>query len=210
MFVAKNINDLGKVCEMPENEAAIERLEKIVLVAWQDVAGLKLPDDLGEATAAIRKGNADNGEVDVANGWVDWCSRDTAGLDVNALSLRFDNEGKRFAHGPIGRPNWWAGMLWLLVREWNGPEKTIVLRRENADPPWSKPLHGTRVYRETMGGVDSERFDKTDGSWSRNEAGVGEAKQVWHIEQMIEMCVSDEDGIGGSVQVWQGRANASL
>src|SRR5207244_7315187 len=64
LFVLPSAQDLREIGHLTEGEAAVERLEKIILVARQDKAGMEPANCGREMAAGIGQGDAEDGEVD--------------------------------------------------------------------------------------------------------------------------------------------------
>src|SRR5206468_12540128 len=124
--------------------------------------------------------------------------RCSAGIDVNALAVDFDEKRQRFSANPIGRALRWASSALFMSIKRHLAKKPIVGRGQHANFPGPNSPNISRGYR-----VESFRKsalvwqppDKIDARPRSNETCVRFRHDNRDIEQMIEMSVSHQDRV---------------
>lgn len=184
-----------KVGQPTENETAIEWRKKIVLMTGQDVAGVDSSDGLGKSLAAVGQRHSQNGKIDAPGGEFRRCAGNAAGVDVNALTGGFDDEGERFAHDPV---RWFNGRVHRPV--WsigigNGTKQSVVMRRQHMNSPRADRAGRARPDGVTFLWRNAERLHEANSGRSRHQMRAGATHDRRDVEQMIEMGMGGKDGI---------------
>jgi len=157
-----------------------------------------LSDGFSESLPAVRERDSKDRKIDVLYPRVWRRARDSAGVDVNSLSGRFDHKRKGLTHTPIRR---FDRRFFALVWRWwtsierNLSEKPVVLRRKNTNRPRPDFAYGPLFDDLTSVRRNSERLNQSNLGWSGDESSIRAPHDFGSVKQMIKMRVRDEEHV---------------
>lgn len=118
------------------------------------------------------------------------------------MPVDLDDKRERFAANPIAGALRRIGAARLRSSKRHFAKKPIVRRRQHANFP------GTNAPRisgcDRIAGWRARAFGQIDSDSRSNETRIRFRHHDWHIEQMIEVCVGDEDRIHLWREMFQG------
>src|SRR4029077_7914808 len=139
-------------------------------------------------------------------------ARDSAGVDVNSLSGRFDHKRKRLTHTPIRRFDrrffalawrWWTSI------ERNLAEEPVVLCCKSTNRPRADLVHARLFRDQTFVRRNSEGLDQSNLGWSGNDSRTRAPHDFGTVKQMIKMRVRDEKSVRVATNMFQTFADST-
>ena len=167
LIIAQNTREIG---HRSETKSAIERLKKIVLVARQYVRS-QSAHRLHESCTRIGKSDAENREIHRRDIRRRKKRRPSAGIDVNAFSIRFDKECEGLAAFPSEARR---GDVLLFGLPGNG---TPIGKTRSCMAAKTRIFHGP-TWRESPGATVSHRVPEAPAASAISTAVCDDNKRA--------------------------------
>jgi hypothetical protein len=138
-----------EIRERPKLKSSVQGPKKIVLMTRQNVTWLQPVQRGGQSRTRIGQCHSEDSKIHpaatgLARRQLRRCS---AGIDVNALAVDFDEKRQRFSANPIGRALRWASTALFMSIKRHLAKKPIMGRGQNANFPWANSPKISRRYR---------------------------------------------------------------
>lgn len=179
-----------KISKRPKAKTSIEWPKKIVLMAGQNVAGLKRLDHLRKARTRVGQSDAQNRQIDLTTDWRQQAGT-SPGFDVNAPISDLDQESERFAADPITNPLRRQGSNGLI--EWDPTKDAIVLHRKNADGRTADVHLASARHRQATVSGNSDGSSQNDAGFGSDQRRAMSFEKMRCVEEMVAMAMGHKD-----------------